>query len=275
MNSSQGLPARKGGAKALLLTVLGEFVLPAGGEAWTSSLIAAAGALGSGEKNARQALARIGDQGFIEGARHGRSVRWSLTQSGRELLETGTEQIYEFGRTKSDWHGQWLVAHCPIAESQRTLRNELRTELGFLGFGELSASLFVSPHREHDTLLRAVLSRLDLLSETTILWSKTINDLEDSQLVAKAWNLDELANSYERFNETHRTAIAETPKDAFTALVDLVHEWRRFPFTDPGLPTRLLPSGWPGTAAVELFHARHTALTVDAQDWFAQHEGQA
>ncbi len=57
------LPAQRGGAKALLLTVFGEFVLPSGGAVWTSSLIAAGEALGIGEKNARQAIARIGDQG--------------------------------------------------------------------------------------------------------------------------------------------------------------------------------------------------------------------
>ena len=274
MNSSQGLPARKSGAKAVLLTVLGEFVLPAGGEAWTSTLLAAAGALGIGEKNARQALARIGDQGFIEGARHGRSVRWALTPAGRELLETGTTRIYEFGRTDYQWDGQWLVAHCPVAESQRAVRNELRTELGYLGFGELSASLLVSPHTERDAELRAVLDRLGLMRESTVLWSTTVGELEDSQLVVKAWNLQELAASYVHFTDTHQSAEAASPQDAFTALVGLVHEWRRFPFVDPDLPTRLLPDKWPGLDAVELFHKRHAALSADAQGWFANHDSQ-
>ena len=39
------LAAQRGGAKSLLLTVLGEFVLPAGGAAWTSTLVAAADAI--------------------------------------------------------------------------------------------------------------------------------------------------------------------------------------------------------------------------------------
>ena len=254
--------------------MLGEFVLPAGGQAWTSSLVAASGALGIGEKNARQALARIGDQGFIEGARHGRSVRWALTPTGRQLLETGTTRIYEFGRTDSHWDGQWLVAHCPVAESQRAVRNELRTELGYLGFGELSASLLVSPHTERDPELRAVLDRLGVMGESTVMWSTTVGDLEDIELVVKAWNLEELAASYVHFIDTHRSVKTPTPQDAFKALVGLVHDWRRFPFTDPDLPTRLLPSDWPGLDAVELFHKRHTALSADAQSWFSNHESQ-
>lgn len=272
MNSSQDLPARKGGGKAILLTVLGEFVLPAGGGVWTSALIAAADALGIGERNARQALARIGDQGFIKGARHGRSVRWELTAEGRALLETGTKQIYDFGKTERAWGGEWLVAHCPVAESQRAIRNELRRDLGFLGFGELSASLLISPHPERETQLRAVLERLDLLGECTILRSETVDTLGDRQVADRAWNLDELAASYSRFKSTHDTAPPKSPQQAFVALVGLVHDWRRFPFTDPALPTSLLPDNWPGTVAASLFHKRHPVLASDAQDWFADKE---
>lgn len=272
MSIEKVLPARRDGAKALLLTVLGEFVLPSVGEAWTSSLVAAADALGIGEKNARQALARISDQGLIVGTRHGRSVRWALTPPGRQLLETGTQRIYEFGRHEVQWDGQWLVAHCPVAESQRAARNELRTELSFLGFGELSASLLVSPHVARDAQLREVLGRLGLLDESTILWSKSVNGLEDNQLVAKAWNLDELGSSYRAFSDAHRTLDTGDPKAAFAALVELVHTWRRFPFADPELPTQLLPRNWAGATAVELFHDQHAVLSSQAQEWFANYE---
>ncbi len=266
------MPTERGGAKALLLTVLGEFVLPAGGQAWTSTLVAAAGALGLGEKNARQALSRISDQGLIEGSRHGRTVRWSLTGSGRELLETGTRRIYDFGTREVDWDGQWLVAHCPVAESQRSTRNQLRTELSFLGFGELSPSLLVSPHVDVDPQLRAVLERLDLLAESTVLWANSVSGFEDEQLVAKAWDLDKLGRSYVEFSRNHRNPKVSGERAAFREIVYLVHDWRRFPFTDPELPTKLLPANWAGTKAVELFHSQHTALTGSAKDWFNSHE---
>lgn len=272
MNRASDLPARKGGAKALLLTVLGEFVLPNGGEAWTSTLVAAADALGIGEKNARQALARISDQGLISGERHGRSVRWALTQQGRHLLETGTHRIYSFGRADVEWDGQWLLAHCPVAESQRAARTELRTELGYLGFGELSPTLLVSPHVQQDEPLREVLERLALLDESTILWSKSVNGLEDHELATKAWDLDELGESYVDFTQAHEHVRLATPEEAFAALVGLVHEWRRFPFVDPELPTQLLPTDWVGNVAVALFHRQHALLTASAQEWFASHE---
>jgi phenylacetic acid degradation operon negative regulatory protein len=45
----------------------------------------------------------------------------------------------------------------------------------------------------------------------------------------------------------------------------LVHEWRRFPFLDPRLPAELLPEGWIGDHARELFAARHADWATGAQ----------
>jgi phenylacetic acid degradation operon negative regulatory protein len=39
--------------------------------------------------------------------------------------------------------------------------------------------------------------------------------------------------------------------------IHLVHAWRRFPFLDPQLPAELLPGGWAGAKAAELFRERH------------------
>jgi len=267
-----GLPAPRGGAKALLLTVLGEFVLPTDGAAWTSSLVAAAEALDISEKNARQAIARIGDQGLIESKRHGRVARWSLTPTGRRLLEAGARRIYEFGATFVDWSGEWLVAHCPVAESQRASRAELRKQLGFLGFGEVSASLLVSPHVEREPALREILASLGLLSESIILRSTTGSAEETADLVRRAWDLDELASAYAAFARAHDREQPGDDGAAFRATVELVHDWRRFPFIDPELPDELLPDRWAGSVAAELFAKQHDARSPGAQRWFAERE---
>jgi phenylacetic acid degradation operon negative regulatory protein len=39
-----------------------------------------------------------------------------------------------------------------------------------------------------------------------------------------------------------------------------VHEWRKFLFTDPGLPAALLPVQWPGRQAAALFEAESARL---------------
>jgi phenylacetic acid degradation operon negative regulatory protein len=42
--------------------------------------------------------------------------------------------------------------------------------------------------------------------------------------------------------------------------VELVSSYRALPFRDPDLPAALLPEGWPGRRAHELFVAAHDAL---------------
>jgi phenylacetic acid degradation operon negative regulatory protein len=232
--------------------------------------VGALDALGVGEKNARQAIARLGDQGLIESARHGRVVKWTLTEAGRQLLEDGTERIYGFGASTVEWDGTWLVAHCPVAESQRAQRVQLRTRLGFLGFGELSASLLISPHGERESQLRATLAELELLDDSVILRSTTGSEAEALDLASRAWDLADLASSYDVFISRHVENVPANSVDAFRSVVALVHDWRRFPSADPELPGALLPHGWSGIEAAELFSALHEAWSPLAQRWFQE-----
>src|SRR2546421_3858308 len=80
-------------ARSLLLTVLGEFVLPRGEPVWTQVLVDVLGRLGVEPKSARQALARTAAEGLLESDRAGRRVRWSLTEQGRRLLSDGAARI--------------------------------------------------------------------------------------------------------------------------------------------------------------------------------------
>src|SRR5258707_2249018 len=92
-------------ARSLLLTVLGEYVLPAGEPVWTGTLVAALGLLGVAEKAARQALARTAAEGWITSSRHGRLARWRLTHARRRLLTARAPRIYSFGARRPDWDG--------------------------------------------------------------------------------------------------------------------------------------------------------------------------
>jgi phenylacetic acid degradation operon negative regulatory protein len=44
-----------------------------------------------------------------------------------------------------------------------------------------------------------------------------------------------------------------TDEQAFAVRSELVHEWRKFLFRDPGLPAELLPDDWAGTRAAAFF----------------------
>src|ERR1700729_3651889 len=83
-------------ARGLLLTLLGEFVLPGGGAAWTSAVITAFARLGIAEKATRQALMRTAVDGWLSAEKTGRLTQWHLTAAGRQLLTEGTERFNSF-----------------------------------------------------------------------------------------------------------------------------------------------------------------------------------
>ena len=83
-------------ARSVLFTVLGELVLPTGGEAWTSAFIDVFGRLGVEEKAARQALMRTAADNWLSSERVGRRTVWRLTPAAERLLQDGTERIFGF-----------------------------------------------------------------------------------------------------------------------------------------------------------------------------------
>src|SRR5215471_9582283 len=139
---SSSPPGSGRGARAMLFTVLGEFVLPAGGSAWTSAFLEVLGRLGIEEKSARQALARTAAGGWIRSQRVGRRTRWWLTADGERLLTEGTERIYAFASSQANWDGRWLLVMARVPESDRSARHLLRTRLGWAGLGSPASGIW-------------------------------------------------------------------------------------------------------------------------------------
>lgn len=240
-------------AKSVLVTLLGEFVLPGGGTVWTGTMVAGLGQLGFGERNARQALARLGDDGLIEPERQGRKTRWHLTESGRRLLEAGAERIYGFGRRGETWDGRWLVLHCAVPETMRRERHQLHTRLSFEGFGFLSPTMAVSPHCQLEETAGSVVAELGLTELATVLTANTGQLSPDATILDRAWDLTGLQHDYRAFLQSAERHDPVDDGERFAALGRLVNDWRRFPFIDPEFPHELLPDDWAGHAAREHF----------------------
>jgi phenylacetic acid degradation operon negative regulatory protein len=255
-------------ARSMLLTVLGEFVLPRGGEAWTGSLIDALGALGVEEKSARQALSRSAAEGLLESVRHGRKVRWNLTEAGDRLLREGTERIYGFMRGPHAWDGRWLVLTAGVPESQRRLRHRLRTKLTWLGLGSPAPALWVIPDASKEAAVREVIRELDL-TDRAYAWTGPSAEIGDTaKLINAAWDLDDVEKRYVGFIDGFAGRAAGSDREAFVHQVLMIQEWRHFPFLDPDLPAELLDHDWPGPRAAAVFHDLHSRWHRRAQaEW--------
>ena len=258
MDARSGARRRETGAasaRSLLLTVLGEFVLPRDAAAWTGAIVAGLSEVGVEEKAARQALSRTAAEGLLVAEREGRRVRWRLTPAGDRLLAQGAERIYGFGRRVEAWDGRWLVLAVSVPETQRQLRHRLRTRLTWAGLGSPMPGLWVTPDVEKEKEVAAAVEDLGVESFS---FSGAFGQIGDQQrLVEQAWALQDVERRYREFVDEVSSVDAPTPALAFRAQVHLVQEWRRFPFLDPALPVELLPATWPGTGAAELFHRRH------------------
>jgi phenylacetic acid degradation operon negative regulatory protein len=252
-------------ARGLLFTVLGEFVLPNGGAAWTAAFIDILGRLGVEEKSTRQALMRTAEHGWLHSERIGRRTRWRLTASAEQLLRDGTQRIYGFTSPARDWDGRWLLVTARVPESDRPARHLLRTRLSWAGFGSPAPGVWISTHTDRVDEAERVLSEAGVLDEARIFRGEHVGGGELATMVRQAWDLDAIEQNYQRFG--HDFASTEM-SDALTRLVELVHSWRRFPWIDPALPRQLLPSEWSGSAAARLFARRHGEWAADARaEW--------
>jgi phenylacetic acid degradation operon negative regulatory protein len=244
-------------ARSLLLTVLGEFVRPAGQPVWTGTLVSALSLLGVAEKAARQALARTAAEGWITSSRHGRLARWRLTDAGRRLLTDGAQRIYSFGPDGPAWDGRWLIVLVNAPELSTQTRHRVRTRLAWAGFGALPGGVWVSPDPRREPEAGRILDELGLAGACVSFIASFGGIGAQEDIVSRAWDLRAVERRYEAFIATFASLEPATDQETLTAQTMLVHEWRRFPFLDPRLPRDLLPPGWLGAEAAELFGARH------------------
>jgi phenylacetic acid degradation operon negative regulatory protein len=259
---SVGAPA----ARSVLLTILGEYVLPLRDAIWQETLVGALGALGYKPQAARQALARSVTAGWLVTERRGRRSRVALTGDTAHMLETGARRIYAFG-TPWEWDGRWLVVVLRVPEERREVRHQARTQLAWAGFGSLGGGLWISPHVDREEELCAM-SGNGSVAELLSLRAEFGAIGDPRKIVAEAWDLDAVSAAYRDFIDDFARRRPQTPEAVFAAQTMLVHQWRRFPFLDPDLPAAMLPGGWPRERAHALFTERHEAWGATAQDYF-------
>ncbi|WP_019876760.1 PaaX family transcriptional regulator [Sporichthya polymorpha] len=258
-------------ARSLLLTVLGELVLPSKRPVWTSALLHVLAGLDVEEKSARQAIARTASDGWISSERDGRRVRWVLAPPGRRLLTEGAERIYSVGNRQRAWDGRWLVVMASVPESQRKLRHKLQTRLAWAGLGNPVGGMWVSPHPERAEEVRRIISDLGLEGSALSFVGPFGEIGSERSLVSRAWDLAQVGEHYEQFLAMVAADRSPAPGDeTLFAQVRLVHEWRRFPFLDPQLPDSLLPTKWIGHRAKAVFDAKHDAWAPGARARWAE-----
>jgi len=245
-------------------------VLPRSEAVWQETLVGALVSVGYTEHAARQALARSVRDGWLESQRRGRRARMSLSARASGFLAAGAARIYSFGSPQR-WDGRWLVLILRVPEERREVRHHLRTRLAWAGLGSLGGGVWLTPYAEREPELRAAIAEAPAAEATSFVAS--LGSLgRAEEVVAAAWDLDDVRLGYRTFIEDFAALRPASPAACFRVQTLLVHAWRKFPFLDPDLPAQLLPAGWPRRRAYDLFTGRHARWAAPASEHFEELE---
>ncbi len=258
--------------QSMMFTLFGDYIMHRGGEVWVGSLIRIAAQFGLSEQAVRSALSRMSQKGWLKARRVGNRPYYGPTARTRRLLEEGERRI--FRQQGEAWDGHWRLLVYSIPERKREIRAELRKQLAWLGYGPLSSGSWICPHDVDDDL-HGLIERLGIESFVERFTASHAGHASERDLAARCWDLAGINRRYEQFLgkweptfEAFKERDHVPDSECFVHRFMLIHEYRKFFFIDPELPTELLPTAWHGRQARDLFLSFHERLAAPANRFF-------
>ena len=252
-------------ARSALFDVYGDHLRGRGSQAPVAGLVALLEPVGIHAPAVRTAISRMVAQGWLEPVQLPSGRGYRATERAIRWLDDAGARIYR--NVDQEWDGRWRLALVD-GPAERATRSRLRADLAFIGYAELAPQVWVSPYRRAE--LDEVLQRAGATARRV-----RAEQIEPSPV--DAWDLEALESAYRRFVAEadallRRTAGEHQDPDqaAFAARFQLVHEWRKFLFTDPGLPEELLPRNWTGRRAAQLFRTEADRLKPGSDRYVAR-----
>lgn len=248
-------------ANSLIITVYGDLIAVHGGGVWLSDFIRLVEPLGLNERVVRTSVYRLVQDDWLVSEQIGRRSYYHLTPSGLRRAEHASRRIYDVHGEQ--WDGRWQVVILPAALPTR-LRDTLRRELSWAGYGAVAAGVLVRPSSDSATLLE-ILDGTGTRDKVVPLDAHSLDALTSLPLVELAqecWDLEAIGATYDaflaRFRPLLRTLSAARsldPEQCFLVQTLLMHEFRRVLLHDPQLPAQMTPRKWSGATARELCRA--------------------
>ncbi|USK77375.1 phenylacetic acid degradation operon negative regulatory protein PaaX [Peribacillus frigoritolerans] len=261
--------------QSMIFTIYGDYIRNYGSKIWIGSLIRLLKEFGHNEQGVRVAVSRMVKQGWIQSEKQGNKSYYFLTDRGVQRMDEAANRIYKM--KPNEWDGKWRILMYTIPEDKRQLRDDLRKELLWSGFGSFSSGCWISPN-DLEKQINRLIEKYDINEYVDFFISEYKGPKENQSLVEKSWQLKEIENKYEEFIEkyskqfiVHQSIISRgemSDADCFVERTNLVHEYRKFLFIDPGLPKELLPSKWNGNHAALLFSQYYQVLAEPASRFF-------
>jgi phenylacetic acid degradation operon negative regulatory protein len=264
------MPGSKGRPKSLILDLYGAYIRRLGGWMAVSSLITLMGQLGVDEQAVRSAVSRMTRRGLLAPETRAGVRGYRLSDEALRVVTEGDRRIFSTIQPAPLEDG-WIVVAFSVPEDERDRRHVLRSRLTWMGFGMVANGVWMAPRRMLPEL-RELVRRLEFERYVHVFDGTYAGFEELERLVRRCWDLDGLGAMYREFLTEFQPVLKrwaggspelDEPR-AFVDYTSVLDRWRRFPYLDPGLPVELLPAGWEGRAAAELFFELRERLELPA-----------
>lgn len=261
--------------RSIVFDLFGDYVRYRGGRARLRTLSRLMGSFGVGDSTVRVVLTRLRKEGWFDSWREGRETVYGLNDKSMHLLDEGRSRIFD--RARDEWDRTWYMVIYSVPESDRAVRERVRKELAWLGFGPLAPSTYICPHNRLRQARESLGDEPALQLDTLRCQSDGLP--ADREMAARCWDLDSLNEDYLTLLETYRKRMpvyrsgSLAPEEALIERMRLTYDYRKFPFRDPDLPSELLPAGWLGREAHELFLEAHDLLRAPAEKFYDEIAG--
>ncbi|MFJ8103135.1 phenylacetic acid degradation operon negative regulatory protein PaaX [Lysinibacillus sp. NPDC096212] len=253
--------------QSMIFTLYGDYIMHYGSKIWIGSLIRYLKEFGHTEQNVRVSVSRMVKQGWLQSEKRGNRSYYFLTKRGEIRMQEAANRIFKLKPTQ--WDGKWRLLMYSIPEDKRQIRDELRKELLWSGFGSFSNGCWISPNNLEEEV-KFLIQKYDIANHVDFFTAEYIGPHDHEALIEKSWSLAEIEARYEKFMDQyskqyiiHQSAISRqemSDAECFVERTNLVHEYRKFLFIDPGLPQELLPPMWSGNHAALLFQEYYNLL---------------
>jgi len=262
--------------KTLILDVYGRYAPQLHGWLAVADLVQLMALLGVDEQAVRSAVSRMSRRGLLRKDMRDGVRGYATTSAANELLADGDRRIFSSMEPAALDDG-WVLVSFSVPETERDKRHALRAKLMWLGMGLASSGLWVAPRRTTPLVIESI-GALGFEDHVDIFTAQYEGFGRPEDLVRRAWDLDALSDMYIQFLETHGRVERQLERrrsglddaEAFTRYTLALHDWRKFPYLDPGLPVEFLPARWPGRRAADLFARLRAALEAPAMTFVAR-----
>jgi phenylacetic acid degradation operon negative regulatory protein len=241
-------------ARSALFDLYGDHLRARGARAPVAALVRLLAPLGVHPPAVRTAVSRMVRQGWLEPVRIEGQPGYVLTARARRRLDDAAARIYRTAPDDSGstgWDRHWHLGILREVPNARH-REQLASQLAFLGWAPLSDGAWVG--LRNDAEVDQILAVEGIAADRF----RAPVDEGAGEFARRVWKLDELGASYDAWLIDAKALVDSAGDDAgdelsFAVRSELVHEWRKFLFRDPGLPAELLPDDWAGTRAAAFF----------------------